>query len=713
MSLSLTGAVLGLRGGLTPQPMHLTKQGVDGAQETLGYLCWNGEVFWSDPAVDRGTNDTAVIASRLQPALLEGDPAAALQRVRSALRGIWGPFAFVLVDVVRARVFFGRDAQGRRSLLWHSSERQVSIGSVAEVGDEELAEVPPEGVFMLCFGCGVPVAGFETSLLHVLALQSSKPAGEGTPQQDLARCEMSLSMAPWSCKPSSTEATATDVTATRCPAETDAWPVVQLTMEPGSLHLATTPQTKAALHLLARLALAVQRRVTDCAESGDASPPQLLPLQPGDPPACGVPVASSVLPSHAAGDVAGPARVGVLFSGGIDCMVLAALAHTMLPPGEPIDLINVTFSQSPVQAGEAISGLTSPDRTAALAGYQELLHACPGRPWRFIAVDEDLSTLQAVQERVMTLCTPRNSTMDFSIAAALWCAARGIGWTAASGAQVGTRTEHPATAAVQAALAFCAAGPTHVWGPAALPHDVSLEDGSVPEQATAAAATGHTPVPEQAAPATAAAAPAPPEPSTAPSTSAVVDGEEHTLVRSAARVLLLGMGADEQCGGYGRHHTAFARGREEVKGSGERGPPGWAALQGELDMDTARIWQRNLGRDDRIVSDHGREARFPFLDEGVTGLLRCLPLPCVSEPRLPRGEGDKRIIRLVGQALGLGAATGLVKRAIQFGSRVARVTNKAVVAARVAAEQGEAAAQQVTGRGAMNATRGTDAFQGL
>ena len=61
-------------------------------------------------------------------------------------------------------------------------------------------------------------------------------------------------------------------------------------------------------------------------------------------------------------------------------------------------------------------------------------------------------------------------------------------------------------------------------------------------------------------------------------------------VRSGARVLLLGTGADEQLGGYGRHQTVF---RKE----------GWSALAAELRAERERLWLRNLGRDDRVISD--------------------------------------------------------------------------------------------------------------
>merc|ERR1712150_33318 len=87
-----------------------------------------------------------------------------------------------------------------------------------------------------------------------------------------------------------------------------------------------------------------------------------------------------------------------------------------------------------------------------------------------------------------------------------------------------------------------------------------------------------------------------------------------------------------------------------------------------------RIASRNLGRDDRIISDHGREARFPSLDENVVSLLKSLPTCIKTDPRLPRGIGEKILLRkMAADHLNLTMSCSLPKRAIQFGSRIAKL----------------------------------------
>ena len=137
---------------------------------------------------------------------------------------------------------------------------------------------------------------------------------------------------------------------------------------------------------------------------------------------------------------------------------------------------------------------------------------------------------------------------------------------------------------------------------------------------------------------------------------------ERPLYTSQARVVLLGHGADEIFAGYGRHRTAFKHG-------------GLPVLQAELELDVSRLWLRNLGRDDRIVADCSREARHPFLDEGLLGAVASVPLRSVADLTQPLGQGDKALLRAVARRLGLQGAAGRVKRAIQFGSRIGKQSN--------------------------------------
>eukprot|EP00884_Botryococcus_braunii_P013351 jgi/Botrbrau1/22016/Bobra.0024s0030.1 len=131
---------------------------------------------------------------------------------------------------------------------------------------------------------------------------------------------------------------------------------------------------------------------------------------------------------------------------------------------------------------------------------------------------------------------------------------------------------------------------------------------------------------------------------------------------SAARVVLLGHGADEQCGGYGRHRTKFRS-------------QGWEGLGEELALDMSRLWLRNMGRDDRLVADTGREARHPYLDEHLVCSLTGMPLAALADLRLPPGQGDKRVLRAALMDLGLHHAAVRVKRAIQFGTRLSKQMN--------------------------------------
>lgn len=97
-------------------------------------------------------------------------------------------------------------------------------------------------------------------------------------------------------------------------------------------------------------------------------------------------------------------RVAILFSGGLDCTVMARLCHEVLPSGQSIDLLNVAFENPRVAANAAKSKdrktLESfdiyeacPDRITGRKSFAELSAVCPGRAWRFVAVRVAFSPL--------------------------------------------------------------------------------------------------------------------------------------------------------------------------------------------------------------------------------------------------------------------------------------------------------------------------------
>jgi asparagine synthetase B (glutamine-hydrolysing) len=132
---------------------------------------------------------------------------------------------------------------------------------------------------------------------------------------------------------------------------------------------------------------------------------------------------------------------------------------------------------------------------------------------------------------------------------------------------------------------------------------------------------------------------------------------------SCSRVLLSGLGADELFGGYQRHATAFRRG-------------GYSQLISELQLDVSRLGKRNLGRDDRVLSDWGREARFPFLDERLVAWALSVPVMdkvAFGVEGVDDENAGKAVLRRVAEMLGMNMVAREKKRAIQFGARSAKM----------------------------------------
>lgn len=535
--LTFISSVLALRGNhITSQPL------VD--IDSNSVLCWNGEA-WKINGEPVDGNDTELAFQKFIEVLRYRHDAGELEKSRlndsvarltNIISNITGPFSFVFYDGVHRRLYFSRDCLGRRSLLHGQDD---------------------SGNLRICSVCdGSPGATFaevETDGLHMIDLSRislSKDTPDGTP-----KISYQVEVIPWSYE------------------SVDA-PILRNPLAPMNRTLPSTDPP--SLSLSSSCVQILEHELRQSVEIRVRNIPHL---------GCGSPGAD--------------AKVAVLFSGGLDCTLLARLAHDALPKDESIDLINVAFENPRVAAAlkakhakengkEQMPSIyeSCPDRITGRAGHAELQKVCPDRVWRFVAVNIPFQEFTAHREEVIQLMRPHNTEMDLSIACALYFASRGRGIVATDASSDAT-----------------------------------------------------------------------------------------TIYTTTARVLLSGLGADELFAGYGRHGVAFAR-------------KGFQGLIEEIDLDVSRLGKRNLGRDDRVISNWGREARFPFLDEEFVSWATQTPVweRCgfgtakaepVSDHELDRIaeslDSEKKALRLLALKLGMVQTAQEKKRAIQFGSRTAKM----------------------------------------
>lgn len=94
-------------------------------------------------------------------------------------------------------------------------------------------------------------------------------------------------------------------------------------------------------------------------------------------------------------------------------------------------------------------------------------------------------------------------------------------------------------------------------------------------------------------------------------------------------------------------------------------------------MDYKRLPYRNLGRDDRVISDNEVVARTPYIEEDFVEFTQSLAVNQKCFHSLRPGIGDKLLLRCSAFALNLRQCCFFRKRAVQFGSKVANRKQKA------------------------------------
>ena len=103
-------------------------------------------------------------------------------------------------------------------------------------------------------------------------------------------------------------------------------------------------------------------------------------------------------------------RLAILFSGGLDCSTLAALAHSHIPEDEPIDLLNVAFENDKTRKRDSIFDV--PDRLTGLQSLQELQSRFPTRVWNFVKINVTRDEYDQARARIIALMTPLTTVMD-------------------------------------------------------------------------------------------------------------------------------------------------------------------------------------------------------------------------------------------------------------------------------------------------------------
>ena len=742
VSLEFSGALLNLRGKPTFQPVVESFE----ASSASSVLLWNGEVFGGDSVlVAPGESDTRAVFDALlkceqdahhpktegvdsaSPPPRHGGITEFIFRCRSLLEGIEGPFATIFYASSFRLVIFARDPQGRRSLVLHqakmatpalsSTSSETILSSVC--GCHQKVE-PPNGPCVPCLyddsialsgGSGARVMQPNEDLSQVRKAprheDNHRPSAHDGDEEDNQHGEVvgegggPAAASTSTCWIDVPTGGIFVVDFSSCTFRHGDLPTVTAQLVPwadqerGGLHplLSARPHTTRAAQVkdtalvhkyFSGVGYTMNPQIDCCEESATRYLAALTRAVEK----------RVVAASRNSADIRDP--VAVLFSGGIDSTILAALTHYVLPDlRTPIELINVAFGDN---VGE------TPDRIASLHALEELRRHLIngwGREWRYVTVDVSLQELALRRSTILDLVFPSRTVMDHNIGSAIYFASRGMGLLHQAPksltSDVGTAAHKHFRVAQPPS-----APPSAPAGSSSAPHgdrykalvDVLITElvsgcDAVPlstlgkeyraSLAEAWQAAGHKKLGHFISDAARDGVVRWGGGSTSKSVSlcrpedlerakmlqdqraefAVMQNAGAAPYHCQSKVLILGMGADETLGGYVRYQRVFTH-------------SGMSVVKQEMQRDFCRLWERNLGRDDRCTSDSGREGRFPFLDEEVLRVLRGIPdfsdVCCVT---LGPGVGDKRILRTCARMIGLQEVSRLQKRAIQFGTRIA------------------------------------------
>lgn len=326
------------------------------------FLCRNGSILGWNGELYRGI-DGAEEAERSDTALVADalESTTDSSQILECFSRLEGEFAFAFYHAPTATLWFGRDRFGRRSLVWRRNAEGLELSSVACRG-KDFQEVPTMGLFSLELGA----AGSRLSYHRWHADSSGSPpipdALEGPP--------VGLAV------PTFLNLTGHNLDV---PSPVD-----------GGLDALLRARIQIVADFEKVLGPSVRRRVCNVQRTANEQ-----------------------------------ASIAILFSGGLDCTVLAYLAGKAAPDGETIDLLNVAFENPRSLAAKAANKNANPerdkynvpDRDTARRSVLNLRQALPDREFRLVEINVPFEETKQYRDRILDLMFPSATVMDLVCAA--------------------------------------------------------------------------------------------------------------------------------------------------------------------------------------------------------------------------------------------------------------------------------------------------------
>lgn len=312
---------------------------------------------------------------------------------------VQGPYSIIYFNSESRKLYFARDSLGRQTLLIGSYTNSVYITSIAskDFGGSSFIEVPPLGIFSLDLSNSASDFEIKLSAWQDVSAHEHFTEQLRSVEEVLgSRIALDRNLEPFWMQMNDSRSNRYTFTSLLSE-HVDKSPLDILTLLSQNEEI-----VKNSDELINLLTTSLKQRVE--------ATPQLCKL---------------CIKSQHSNECNHP-KIGILFSGGIDCSILALLADKFIDPTNAIDLMNVSFEKivrNPL-ANKTQDNYETPDRLTGRQTLKELIELCPNRKWNLIEVNVTRDELRvALKQKISDLCYPLNSVLDESLGAALWFAA--------------------------------------------------------------------------------------------------------------------------------------------------------------------------------------------------------------------------------------------------------------------------------------------------